>query len=79
MQQLRGLAAPIWSATEKLRDQGAASGAELNAKFAAEGEAFKGEMGFGGVEQFYGGARKHAGRVAQAPLQLQAATSGCCP
>ena len=53
--KLSGLAAPLWSAIEKLRDQSAATGAALNAKFAAEGDAFKGEMGFGGVEQFYGG------------------------
>ena len=54
-EKLSGLVAPLWSAIEKLRDQSAATGAALNAKFAAEGDAFKGEMGFGGVEQFYGG------------------------
>ena len=53
--KLSGLAARLWSAIEKLRGQSAATGAALNAKFAAEGDAFKGEMGFGGVEQFYGG------------------------
>ena len=58
--QLLGLAPRIWSAIEKLRSQGAATGAELNAKFAAEGDAFKGEMGFGGTEQFFGGARAFA-------------------
>ncbi|EOD31475.1 hypothetical protein EMIHUDRAFT_231872 [Emiliania huxleyi CCMP1516] len=40
--KLSGLAAPLWSAVEKLRDQSAATGAALNAKFAAEGDAFKG-------------------------------------
>ena len=54
-EKLSGLIAPLWSAIEKLRDQSAATGAALNAKFAAEGDAVKGEMGFGGVEQFYGG------------------------
>ena len=54
-EKLSGLVAPLWSAIEKLRGQSAATGAALNAKFAAEGDAFKGEMGFGGVEQFYGG------------------------
>ena len=53
--KLSGLAARLWSAIEKLRGQSAATGAALNAKFAAEGDAFKGEMGFGGLEQFYGG------------------------
>ncbi|EOD32716.1 hypothetical protein EMIHUDRAFT_230507 [Emiliania huxleyi CCMP1516] len=47
------IAETLWSAIEKLRDQRAATGAALNAKFAAEGDTF--EMGFGGVEQFYGG------------------------
>ena len=54
-EKLSGLVAPLWPAIEKLRAQSAATGAALNAKFAAEGDAFKGEMGFGGVEQFYGG------------------------
>ena len=31
----------------------AATGAELNKKFAAD--AFKGEMGFGGTKEYYGG------------------------
>ena len=53
--KLSGHAEALWSAIEKLRGQRAATGAALNAKFAAEGDAFKGEMGFGGVEQFYGG------------------------
>ena len=53
--KLSGHAEILWSAIEKLRGQSAATGAALNAKFAAEGDAFKGEMGFGGVEQFYGG------------------------
>mmetsp|Transcript_29887 Transcript_29887/g.90939 ORF Transcript_29887/g.90939 Transcript_29887/m.90939 type:complete len:515 (+) Transcript_29887:36-1580(+) len=54
-EKLSGLVAPLWSAVEKLRGQGAATGAALNAKFAAEGDAFKGEMGFGGVKQYFGG------------------------
>ena len=37
--KLSGLAAPLWSAIEKLRGQSAATGAALNAKFAAEGDA----------------------------------------
>ena len=41
--------------TEKLKTAQAATGAELNKKFAAD--AFKGEMGFGSVVEFYGGAR----------------------
>ena len=49
------IAETLWSAIEKLHGQSAATGAALNAKFAAEGDAFKGEMGFGGLEQFYGG------------------------
>ena len=53
---LAGLLPCIWSGIEKLRSQEAATGAALNTKFAAEGDAVKGEMGFGGVEQFYGGA-----------------------
>ena len=54
-EKLSGLVDTLWPAIEKLRAQSAATGAALNAKFAAEGDAFKGEMGFGGVEQFYGG------------------------
>ena len=50
------IAETLRSAIEKLRGQGAATGAALNAKFAAEGDAFKGEMRFGGVEQFFRGA-----------------------
>ena len=30
----------------------AATAAQLNCKFAADGDAFKGEMGFGGTEEF---------------------------
>ena len=39
--------------TEKLKTAQAATGAELNKKFAAD--AFKGEMGFGGTKEYYGG------------------------
>ena len=53
------------SAIEKLRDQRAATGAALNAKFAAEGDTF--EMGFGGVEQFYGGVLLHASSLPTLP------------
>jgi len=38
---------------EKLKTAQAATGAELNQKFAAQ--AYKGEMGFGGTAEFYGG------------------------
>jgi len=40
---------------DKLKTAVAATGAELNKKFAADGEAFKGEMGFGGTKEFYAG------------------------
>jgi len=60
------IAETLRSAIEKLRGQGAATGAALNAKFAAEGDAFKGEMRFGGVEQFFRGLEALIG----APLMV---------
>ena len=55
-QLIESVAKEVWAGTQKLQTAKAASGAELNAKFAADGEAFKGEMGFGGTEEFYAGA-----------------------
>ena len=55
-QLIESVAKEVWAGTQKLQKAKAASGAELNAKFAADGEAFKGEMGFGGTEEFYAGA-----------------------
>ena len=55
-QLIESVAKEVWDGTQKLQKAKAASGAELNAKFAADGEAFKGEMGFGGTEEFYAGA-----------------------
>jgi hypothetical protein len=46
----------LWLGVRRMSTAAAATGAALNAKFAADGDAFKGEMGFGGLEQFYGGA-----------------------
>ena len=55
-QLIESVAKKVWAGTQKLQKAKAASGAELNAKFAADGEAFKGEMGFGSTEEFYAGA-----------------------
>ena len=55
-QLIESVAKEVWAGIQKLQTAKAASGAELNAKFAADGEAFKGEMGFGGTEEFYAGA-----------------------
>ena len=40
---------------DKLDSAEAATGAELNKKFADSGEAWKGEMGFGGMKEYFGG------------------------
>jgi NLR family CARD domain-containing protein 3 len=45
----------LWQGIEKLKASPASTGAALNAKFAADGDAYKGEMGFGGLEEFFGG------------------------
>ena len=50
------IAAMLSKGAEKLNEAKAATGAELNTKFAADGDAFKGEMGFGGTTEYYGGA-----------------------
>ena len=50
------VAAMLSKGAEKLNEAKAATGAELNKKFAADGGAFKGEMGFGGTTEYYGGA-----------------------
>ena len=55
-QLVESVAKEVWAGTQKLQGAKAASGAELNAKFAADGDAFKGEMGFGGTDEFYAGA-----------------------
>ena len=55
-QLVESVAKEVWAGTQKLQAAKAASGAELNAKFAADGDAFKGEMGFGGTDEFYAGA-----------------------
>ena len=52
---LSGFAPIIVRRLAQLRDQAVATGAELNAKFAADGDAFKGEMGFGGLTEFFAG------------------------
>ena len=50
------IAAALSMGAEKLKSAGAATAAELNKKFTDDGDAFKGEMGFGGTAEFYGGA-----------------------
>ena len=45
----------LWTGVAKLKAAEAATAEQLNAKFAADGDAFKGEMGFGGTEEFYAG------------------------
>ena len=52
----------LWLGVQKLKAAQAATAAQLNAKFAADGDAFKGEMGFGGTEEFYAGAAGWQGR-----------------
>ena len=47
------VASVLAAGAQKLKTAQAATGAELNHKFAAD--AFKGEMGFGGTAEFYGG------------------------
>ena len=49
------IAAMLSKGAEELKTAEAATGAELNKKFAADGGAFKGEMGFGGTTEYYGG------------------------
>ena len=51
------IAAMLSKGAGELKKAEAATGAELNKKFAADGGAFKGEMGFGGTTEYYGGAR----------------------
>ena len=51
----------LFAGAQKLSLAQASTGALLNAKFAESGDAFKGEMGFGGVVEFFGGmANRHA-------------------
>ena len=50
------IAAMLSKGAGELKKAEAATGAELNKKFAADG-AFKGEMGFGGTTEYYGGPR----------------------
>ena len=64
-QLIESVAKEVWAGTQKLQTATAASGAELNAKFAADGEAFKGEMGFGGTEEFYAGVLQPPPRDAE--------------
>ena len=45
----------LWAGVAKLKAAEAATAEQLNTKFAADGDAFKGEMGFGGTEEFYAG------------------------
>ena len=49
------VASTVWAGVEKLKAAKASTGLELNSKFATNGEAFKGEMGFGGMSEFHGG------------------------
>jgi len=58
----------------QLKSAEAATGAELNEKFAASGGAFKGEMGFGDTKEFYGGVPETTApavnpRISLAPAQ----------
>jgi hypothetical protein len=52
---LAGLHEPIVAGLQNLRQQKAASGSKLTAKFSADGDAFKGEMGFASMDVFFGG------------------------
>jgi hypothetical protein len=66
-QLVESVAKEVWAGTQKLQGAQAASGAELNAKFAADGDAFKGEMGFGGTDEFYAGAASCAATLNPPP------------
>ena len=66
-QLVESVAKEVWAGTQKLQGAKAASGAELNAKFAADGDAFKGEMGFGGTDEFYAGAASCAATLDPPP------------
>jgi hypothetical protein len=56
---LGGLIEPVWRGVEVLRSQGARTGAELSAKFAADDRTFS--MSFGGLEMFFGGLESLVG------------------
>ena len=45
----------LWTGAEKLKAAQATTGAALNKKFAEDGDAFKGEMGYGGTAEFFDG------------------------
>jgi hypothetical protein len=70
---LEGLLEVIWAGVVELQEQRSATGAELSAKFAADGEAFKGEMGFGGLDDFFGGLEALIGSPLLLDGSLQAA------
>ena len=55
------LADAVWARLEELRGQGAATAAELSAKFVSDGEAFKGEMQYGSLAVYFGGLEKLKG------------------
>ena len=52
---LVGLVEPIAAGLQALRKQKAATGAALSSKFAADGDAYKGEMGFASIDVFFRG------------------------
>ena len=52
---LSGLAAPLCAGLAELREQKASTGVALSNKFAADGDAYKGEMGFASIDVFFGG------------------------
>ena len=58
---LSGLAPALAQGLAKLRQQKAATGVALSAKFAAEGDAYKGEMGFASLDGFFGGLESLVG------------------
>mgnify|MGYP007075866993 CR=1 FL=1 len=51
---IQRLAEQTWDGVEKLKSSQAATGAALNKKFADDGDAFKGEMRFGRMADFFG-------------------------
>ena len=64
---LSGLVQPIATGLASLRRQKAATGAALSSKFKADGDAYKGEMGFASIEVFFSGLEGLVGP----PLMLE--------
>lgn len=66
---LSGLIEPIVTGLASLRNQKASTGAALSSKFKADGDAYKGEMGFASLDVFFSGLEGLVGP----PLMIEGA------